>query len=319
MGLHQSPTFSSVYSFLPAYIGNSCTVMHPSNDKEPSLQRVSEDNERFILDFAYREVNVYWKQMGIFLGFSKTELNAVEAYHQTRQMGPEDMAWAMLHKYWQWKGPAIASEEALRLALKEAKHMTNIPSNVQAALPTFTDNQFRILGREKEMTKMRKFFWGSQAKNYRVAPMQECKIQVISGVGGIGKSSLASCYASQHADAYSDGLFHFNVESYASLLASFKRNLSVISKAVARKEAKVHAMVSENAAVFLAFLRRCPRSLIILDNAEEIELVRDCLPNVSIPCHVLITSSLPTSQRGTSDIAHSRKEMGNCSSSCLGW
>ena len=48
----------------------------------------------------------------------------------------------------------------------------------------------------------------------------------MNGLGGIGKSAVASKYASQWKERYRDGVFHFNAESYSSLHNSVRENVS---------------------------------------------------------------------------------------------
>ena len=50
----------------------------------------------------------------------------------------------------------------------------------------------------------------------------------MSGLGGVGKTALAIVFAHEYKDAYSDGVFHLNSESQASLQNSLKRAVCVI-------------------------------------------------------------------------------------------
>ena len=50
----------------------------------------------------------------------------------------------------------------------------------------------------------------------------------MSGVGGVGKTTLAFKYVCQYAESYSDGVFYFNAESYPSLHWSLRENVSSV-------------------------------------------------------------------------------------------
>ena len=49
---------------------------------------------------------------------------------------------------------------------------------------------------------------------------------MIRGLGGIGKSSLAARFAVMFKDAYSDGVFFHNAETWAMLETSIRENVS---------------------------------------------------------------------------------------------
>eukprot|EP00118_Oscarella_pearsei_P021168 m.236511 g.236511 ORF g.236511 m.236511 type:complete len:523 (+) comp40134_c0_seq1:285-1853(+) len=75
--------------------------------------------QHLLYKFAFQEVHVYWKQMGVSLGFDKSALDGMEKDHH--RLGPKDMAWTMLHDYYQWKGRTQASIEYLRSVLRDVK------------------------------------------------------------------------------------------------------------------------------------------------------------------------------------------------------
>ena len=54
--------------------------------------------------------------------------------------------------------------------------------------------------------------------------------------------------------------------------------------------------------VFFNYLARRPRSLLFLDNADDFEFLKSCLPGHSVACHVVIT----TRRTQTHDIFHQR-------------
>eukprot|EP00118_Oscarella_pearsei_P005612 m.25876 g.25876 ORF g.25876 m.25876 type:complete len:181 (+) comp28993_c0_seq1:327-869(+) len=80
-------------------------------EKESKETSFGDDYKKLLLEFAYNDVNVFWKQMGIFLDFDMVELDAMEKDHQNHHLGPKDMARKMLSKYSQEKGQEQASIE----------------------------------------------------------------------------------------------------------------------------------------------------------------------------------------------------------------
>eukprot|EP00118_Oscarella_pearsei_P013386 m.106663 g.106663 ORF g.106663 m.106663 type:complete len:1328 (+) comp37264_c0_seq9:70-4053(+) len=252
------------------------------NSSVEATRQESDSYERTLLNFAYNNVNVYWKQMGIYLGFSRVELNSMDENHQNRHLGVNDMAWSMLHKYFEWQGPDKASIEFLQAVLKKVKDEANPCPRMPADLPF----SVKITGRKKELERIENFFWECRDKNYRVIAITERKIQIITGPGGVGKTSLAISYARKHTETYCDGVFYFNAESFASLLVSFRQNILSCESKIDSKDSR---SLYENAGVLYSHLRRSPRALVIFDNADDVELIKRCLPGESIPCHVLIT------------------------------
>ena len=88
------------------------------------LRLASNDYERSLFDFAFKDVRHYWKQLGIFLGFPRVELDCIDENCQKQGLGVDDMAWSMLHKYQQWKGQSKASVEYLKGVLNDVKQAT---------------------------------------------------------------------------------------------------------------------------------------------------------------------------------------------------
>ena len=54
-----------------------------------------------------------------------------------------------------------------------------------------------------------------------------CVYQVINGMGGVGKSSVAEKYAFLWHKLYADGVFHFNAETLATLHMSIRNNVRI--------------------------------------------------------------------------------------------
>jgi hypothetical protein len=82
-----------------------------------------------------------------------------------------------------------------------------------------------VCGRQNELDRIATKFWG-QAFD-RETPAEICKycLQIINGMGGIGKSALGEKYAVLWQKLYAGGVFYFNAESLAMLHISIRRNV----------------------------------------------------------------------------------------------
>ncbi|MFI1735631.1 BTAD domain-containing putative transcriptional regulator [Streptomyces acidicola] len=126
------------------------------------------------------------------------------------------------------------------------------------------------------------------------------RVAVVTGMGGVGKTSLAVHAAHKLAPAFPDGQLHVDLEGLDKLpttphavLARFLRTLGEPVNAIPRDPA-------ERAALFRTLISG-RRMLLVLDNARDAEHVRHLLPG-SPHCAVLVTSrarlgSLPTTIR----------------------
>ena len=85
---------------------------------------VSDHYEELLCKFAFNEVGLYWKRLGVFLGFPLRDLNVIEQYCLTHRLDVGDMAWSMLDKYRNDKGKDQASVATLRARLKDVRSAT---------------------------------------------------------------------------------------------------------------------------------------------------------------------------------------------------
>ncbi|XP_065840757.1 uncharacterized protein [Oscarella lobularis] len=262
-----------------------------NNAKAKPSAQISDHYEELLCKFAFNEVGLYWKRLGVFLGFPLRDLNVIEQYCLTHRLDVGDMAWSMLDKYRNDKGKDQASVATLRARLKDVRSAT-VKSDADVT-PNFSFFETdRLYGRESEMRNIEVFFWGEVASTeYPVLPITTRTIQIIAGSGGVGKTLLAKTYVALHRKAYSGGVFNFNCETYASLLVSLRMNLLAIqAMESASMENQGYTALSEKLFLFFKLLKSRQRCLILFDNADELELLRVCLPNRAISCHVLITT-----------------------------
>jgi DNA-binding SARP family transcriptional activator/Tfp pilus assembly protein PilF len=150
-----------------------------------------------------------------------------------------------------------------------------VPRQLPRDLPDFC-------GRSDEMKQLTGLLTASD-------PMPgETPVVVISGKGGIGKTTLAIQAAHRLSAAFRDGQLFANLHGggprtaqAASVLASFLRALGVTGQAVPRS-------MQDRVAMFRS-LTAGRRLLIVLDNAASESQVRPLLP-ASASCAVIITS-----------------------------
>ncbi|XP_053407472.1 uncharacterized protein LOC123548028 [Mercenaria mercenaria] len=114
-----------------------------------------------------------------------------------------------------------------------------------------------FVGRENELKQLE--------ENFSAADNLPC-IQAISGLGGMGKTSLASEYSWKYREQYPGGVFWVSIESDNTLLDSFQQLAS--SVALQYKEKEKDAMRE-----FLRWLSTRPdKWLLVADNLDSDEL-----------------------------------------------
>jgi DNA-binding SARP family transcriptional activator len=119
------------------------------------------------------------------------------------------------------------------------------------------------------------------------APVLIC---AIDGMGGVGKSALATQVAHQLADRFPDGQLYVNLHGATPGLTPLDplHALGRMLRALGMNPAEVPTEVEEAAARFRSLAAQ-RRLLVLLDNARDAEQVRPLLP-ASRTCRVLITS-----------------------------
>ncbi len=121
-------------------------------------------------------------------------------------------------------------------------------------------------------------------------------IAVIDGMGGVGKSALATQVANQLASQFPDGQLYLNLHGATPGLTPLDplQALGRLLRSLGLDPTQVPADVEEAAARFRSLAAQ-RRLLLLLDNARDAEQIRPLLP-ASPTCAVLITSrqGLPT-------------------------
>ena len=140
----------------------------------------------------------------------------------------------------------------------------------------FPPNPF-FTGRETELLLMSQLF----ERNKRIAISQPLSV---SGLGGIGKTQLALEYAHQCYPNVYHSILWANAADKASLETSYL-SLAHLLKLPEEKEKEVERIVQ----AVKIWLEKYPRWLLILDNADDLELARSYLPTKPRG-HILLTT-----------------------------
>eukprot|EP00118_Oscarella_pearsei_P013377 m.106410 g.106410 ORF g.106410 m.106410 type:complete len:1318 (+) comp37261_c0_seq4:23-3976(+) len=268
------------------------TEQNQRKQEQKKRTDLDDDYEFKIYTFAFEEVGPYWKVLGASLKFSKPELDDIERFHLQHRQDSKYMAWEVLTRYWMDKGSRNASIDWLRkLLLSEKRRSGTKVEEENENLGTLPFEKPVLYGRDREMKRIEAFLWGCSKDESVVQPMEVQKLQVLSGVGGVGKSSLMQQFAYLHEKSYSNGIFSFNAESRASLQSSFKTNLFLVTKLGGTNFEYFAGLPSEETRIeFFHYIKKNPRCLILYDSADDLEVLKDCLPKPATACHIIITT-----------------------------
>jgi gluconate kinase len=143
-----------------------------------------------------------------------------------------------------------------------------------------------LYGREKSLKQLILKFWGDNVAQHELKFIDQCTIQVVWGLGGCGKTTLASFYAKQFQKYYSGGVFLFNAQSAPSIHQSLKNHIARLTG----KSSFAHTSLQEDYQVFLSLLVQRGNVLIIFDSCDKQGVINHLLPTSDTKCHVIITT-----------------------------
>jgi tetratricopeptide (TPR) repeat protein len=153
-------------------------------------------------------------------------------------------------------------------------------------------------GRDREIQGLKSGFWGDTPDKAKWMEVTSLILQVVTGLGGIGKSSLATHYAVEMREAYSGGVFFFNAVSCAALHDSVIQNMAVLSL----KTDGLRKKVLEDNSLLLSHIRSRSKVLFIYDAVEDFDFLEKVLPPDNMAVHVLVTTRFGGDHR----LLHSR-------------
>ncbi|WP_306750982.1 toll/interleukin-1 receptor domain-containing protein [Saccharothrix yanglingensis] len=133
-----------------------------------------------------------------------------------------------------------------------------------------------IIGREQDLADLRTAFTAARTSR---APV----VQVLTGMGGIGKTSLARAYAQRHLDDYAV-VWWIRAEDPTAIDGEYRGLLELVHSA---QEAKLVRDAVQRANAWLAEQRQ--PWLLVLDNVPDAAALRGLFPARGVG-HVLVTS-----------------------------
>jgi hypothetical protein len=132
-----------------------------------------------------------------------------------------------------------------------------------------------FVGREEEMGKLRD-------------ALNQSRIAIISGMGGIGKTQLAVEYSYQYKENYPDGVFWVQEQNWQTGLALLATDLGLSIDGMTDPEVE-----RRKAAAFMMYARQHPKTLLVFDNLDDPRLLKTSVAGQvvqNLPCHILMTT-----------------------------
>lgn len=191
---------------------------------------------------------------------------------------------ALFVKMFQWSGHHLLARRTFRLAelpgLLRGRRAT--PGTEAIKLPGPGRALFRevpsaagVRGRLRELTTLREHFSGE--------PDAGALRMVVSGLGGIGKSSIARLYAHQQRDKY-DFVWWIPSDTREDIIAAYRRMVTE-GRQVSEPSTEVEILTQ----VGLRLAHLGARLLLVYDNVADQEQLQGLLPTCE-GAHVLITT-----------------------------
>ncbi|WP_196777595.1 AfsR/SARP family transcriptional regulator [Lentzea aerocolonigenes] len=190
----------------------------------------------------------FWAQLMLALYRSGQQAGALEAYRQVSEMLADELGID--------PAPALRElhEQILRGEVAQAKDKAPLPRQLPPDLATFA-------GRESDVRRL---------------AASKARVLVITGTGGVGKTSLAVHWAHRIARRFEDGQIFVNLRGQDPLRAmAAQEALTLVLKGLGVDSAPVNP--DEQVALYRSLVAD-KKVLLVLDNAANAEQVRPLLP-----------------------------------------
>ena len=154
------------------------------------------------------------------------------------------------------------------------------------------DNKFIVpYQRNAHFTGRRTLLEDLRAKLCEIAPKKWNHRVALYGLGGVGKTQLALEYVYMHQANY-ERIYWISAATEAKLLSEFEKIASQTSCSL--KNSNLNS--SDLAKEVLKWLNEQDNWLVVIDNLDDINVVRGLLPNSSPERHTLITTRNPNAE-----------------------
>lgn len=183
------------------------------------------------------------------------------------------------------KNPRASTVRMLLDALTDAEHhRTVVPTENRRPRPReLPPDTFGFTGRAEQLTELDRLH--ARSAEHPTAPA----IVALSGTAGVGKTALAVHWAHRARDRFPDGQLYLNLRGYApdrpipptEALAALLRSFGMTGTDIPPNQ--------DDRARLYRTLSADQRVLILLDNALDVDQIRDLLPGAPA-CFVLVTS-----------------------------
>ena len=145
--------------------------------------------------------------------------------------------------------------------------------------------------RNAHFTGRRTLLEDLRAKLCETAPKKWNHRVALYGLGGVGKTQLALEYVYMHQTNY-ERIYWISAATEAKLLSEFEKIASQTSFSLQNPNPKSSDIAKE----VLKWLNKQENWLVVIDNLDDINVVRGLLPNSSPERHTLITTRNPNAE-----------------------
>lgn len=223
-----------------------------------------------------KEMRHCWKKVARHLGLGQQDLATIKMKAKSSKKRAR-----MMLELWYFRKKGVASENDMHKILKQIRSIKLTKSQI---FPENFHGDKIVCGRQKELREIASEFWGPADDKETPTEIRKYCLQVVNGMGGIGKSAVAEKYATEWKEKYCDGIFHFNSDSLAALHISIRNNLHALSV-----EPTAGSVFEDNKA-FLERVYTKEKVLLLYDGADDLDTLESILPRETAHVHVLITT-----------------------------